>query len=89
MEDAIKLKEKQMEIKRREHAIKLEQFRMEIEDLNIEYEKKQTENNMIYEAKQNGIKVYHNMTPPNRRFKNDAANDYKTKIRAKKAEYVK
>jgi len=49
----------------------------------MEYDKKIKENNIQYGAEKFGIKMYHNMTPPNRR-PNEAANNYKNRSLSKR-----
>jgi len=83
LEETIKLREKQMELKKKEHRLKYDQHVIDMDEMAMEYDKKIKENNIQYGAEKFGIKMYHNMTPPNRR-PNEAANNYKNRSLSKR-----
>jgi hypothetical protein len=76
IEGAIKLKEKQMDIRKREHKLKMEQYKLDMDEMTLEIEKRKREAELHSYAQAAGVKVYHNMTPPKRRPNKEAANDY-------------
>jgi hypothetical protein len=80
LEETLKFREKQLELKKKEYKLKYEQHRIDIEDLDMEYERKKRESEISYDAERRGIKNMHNITPPNRRKHNEAANDYGNKV---------
>lgn len=84
LEETLKLKEKQIELKKKEHQLKFEQHSIDMDEMKMEYEKKSSEHAIINDAKRKGIRNAHNMTPPNRRKHNDAANNYGNAFRHRK-----
>ena len=84
LEELLHFKEKQLELKKKEHRIKCEQHIIEMDDINMNYEKKFLENEIHKKAKKQDIKIYHNMTPPNRRHKTEVANNYNNILNSNK-----
>jgi hypothetical protein len=84
LEDTLKLKERQIELKKKEHHLKFEQHRIDMDEMRMEYEKKSSEHAIINDAERRGIKNIHNVTPPHRRKKNEAANDYGNRVAARR-----
>ena len=77
MEQTIKFKEKQLEFKRKEHELRLKNYNIDMKELEMNFNKKQKEIELNKTMPIHKIINYHNLTPPPRRPKREAANNYK------------
>ena len=77
MEQTIKFKEKQFEFKRKEHELRLKNYNIDMKELEMNFNKKQKEIELNKTMPIHKIINYHNLTPPPRRPKREAANNYK------------
>ena len=87
MEQALKFKEKQLEIKKKEYELKHRNHLIEMDEMEMNLKKTQREieiNDMTMPSMSKMIN-YHNLTPPLRRSKREAANNYKNKINKRSA----
>ena len=87
MEEALKFKEKQLEIKKKEFELKHRNHLIEMDEMemNLKKTQREIEINELSMPSMSKMINYHNLTPPLRRPKREAANNYKNKINKRSA----